>query len=215
MTVAASLRPLGGDAFERAVLNKMARDLNRVLRRAAPRIRERLGEAVGDRIQDEPEARSLHGGSLQGELGVTNPDAAIHAAIAAITRAMQVDVVPVKVAGSRITGGLKIGVLRIDFAELQSVMDQAAFRSEGRYTIDWLRWLLTEGDVVIIGDYHFQGGDFDRSRTGLGLMFQGGTWRVPQEFSGTINDNWFTRSLRGLEIPLSQIVNEELRRATT
>ena len=62
--------------------------------------------------------------------------------------------------------------------------------------LDWLNWLLTRGDDIIVGDYSF----VERTgsgRSGLGDMVAGGMFRIPPEYSGTGDDNFITRTLRG------------------
>ena len=69
--------------------------------------------------------------------------------------------------------------------------------------LDWLNWLLTRGDDIIVGDYSFiQKPGIGRS--GLGAMTAGGVFRIPPEYSGTQDDNFITRTL------LSEAVTDQL-----
>ena len=63
--------------------------------------------------------------------------------------------------------------------------------------LPWLHWLLMRGgSPIIIGfRYKADGG----GRTGGGIMIPGGVFRIPLEYSGTVDDNFITRALAGKE----------------
>jgi hypothetical protein len=62
--------------------------------------------------------------------------------------------------------------------------------------IPWVDWLLLEGDSFIISDYTFSASN--RGRSGFGIMVEdvGKAWRVPALYSGTLKNNWVTRTLK-------------------
>lgn len=170
--------------------------------RAVPRIQARLVVLVGDAIRNAPEANSLLGGQLQGELGVV----AVAEAIAAISESVQKGVFVVATEKS-----LQVGILRADLSEVLALA-QGRFVSEGGYSIDWLEWLLTAGKELVVADYVFFAGERNRSRTGLGVMKKGQGWRVPPRFAGTAQDNWLTRAISTLEDDLPRVILEEINR---
>lgn len=73
-------------------------------------------------------------------------------------------------------------------------LPEAIVTTEEGTDLEWLRWLLMEGDEVIIMDYHiiFKAG---YGRSGQAIMVPAGGWSVPAAFSGVENDNWITRTL--------------------
>ena len=189
------------------ILTALAIKLNQAAIRAKPRIQAKLVSAVETAILASPEALSLQGGRLQGELGVVNPEEAIHAVIATLQKNIVVNLTPFFVQGDGLGGGLAIGISRRDMSDLLA-LPEGKFVSEGGYDIPWLKWLLTTGDEILVPGYHFQGGNyFDRSRTGLGIMEKKGGWEVPLGFRGTLENNWITRAL----VPLGSVVNRILR----
>jgi hypothetical protein len=86
-------------------------------------------------------------------------------------------------------------MIKSDFNDLISMGESVVVTEKGT-DLNWLSWLLIDGDAIIISDYMFVAGPFDTSRTGMGIMRQsGGAWRVPPEFAGQINNNWITRAI--------------------
>jgi hypothetical protein len=64
--------------------------------------------------------------------------------------------------------------------------------------LHWLDWLIRMGDTIIVADYDYNP-NTGRGRSGLGNMKKGGSFRVPPEFSGTLENNFITRALIGSE----------------
>lgn len=82
-----------------------------------------------------------------------------------------------------------------------------------RSELPWLEWLLYKGNSYIIFNYQYVDVVSDRSRSGKGLMIKDDTsnWKVPAEYSGTKNSNWFTRTLQeegGLVKEYSNIIKK-------
>lgn len=91
-------------------------------------------------------------------------------------------------------GGVDVSFQPSNFQNLLSL-------SSGHTTIlngdlHWLNWLLTFGDTVIVTGYDYNA-ETGIGRSGLGNMQEGGSWRVPPEFSGTLQNNFVTRALIG------------------
>lgn len=72
----------------------------------------------------------------------------------------------------------------------------------GGKSLHWLNWLLTMGSAAIVGGYEYRPGNDGRS--GGGTMVGGVAWRVPSDYSGTIDNNFVTRALENRE---KQIIN--------
>lgn len=77
--------------------------------------------------------------------------------------------------------------------------------------IEWLKWLIEAGDSDVIFGYKIRYG-VDIGRTGEAIMIKSkhANWRVPPEFSGTIDNNFITRSLSNLEKDLSEYIENIL-----
>lgn len=135
----------------------------------------------------------LNNHSIVGHLGLTRPEQAANA----ITKAVADSVIVTYQQSDRTV--IRIFILRKDFKEVLSIPDARFLSQPSNDVIEWLEWMLFGGKNVIIADYAyiFNNHTIEYSRTGQGIMRQGGSWAVP-EFNGTQNDNFLTRALRGI-----------------
>jgi len=113
---------------------------------------------------------------------------------------MIVKIQPIK---KTLKGTLEINFQRDDFINLLSLQSGHVLTEKGT-DLHWLDWLLIKGDTTIITGYTYIPGPLGRS--GGGEMNIGGLWRVPPEFSGTITNNFITRSFKGTEKETAEIL---------
>ncbi len=214
MRVNVSVEPPDPRQMGQAILTLLAARFNSVLPAAALTIRAGLPRLVEDALNASSEWSSLVGGRLQAELGVPQPDRVLRSMILAIVEASEVRVLPVSVLGDGLAGGLSVSILRVDLAEvLGGGVPDSTIRTKGGFVVPWLDWLLTAGDEILILDYEFVGGNFLGSRTGLGIMRRGGSWRVPPEFAGVIGSNWLTRALERVMPEVERLVITSVQQA--
>jgi hypothetical protein len=201
------------DAEVKSAVDAMTAAVVRRLKREVPRL-------VYELVQSSPEAASLKGGRLRGEMGLVDPDRAVAEISSAVAAAADIRQIPCVVRGGVVSsGGVDVGLLRSNMSDALSA-ELSSFVSEGKFRIPWLSWLLKGGDRVLVSEYQFYPGNYPNSRTGMGIMrtprgrskFSAG-WSVPTEFSGTEGDNWLTRSLGKIIGPITTIVEEEVARA--
>jgi hypothetical protein len=94
---------------------------------------------------------------------------------------------------------------------------EGSILTEKGEVLEWLRWLLTFGDRIIISEYqiHLISG---KGRSGRGIMVadDASAWRVPPRFSGTIRNNWLTRAFKensqSFFLIIENIIKQELQR---
>lgn len=73
-------------------------------------------------------------------------------------------------------------------------------RRKTAHLIEWLKWLLIEGDLRIDEWHIIFGNDLKGSRTGIALMKKGGHWILPEPFVGdNINDNFLSRAVLSID----------------
>ena len=178
-------------------------DVTKYFNNIAIKMRETIPNIVIDSIMSQPEYSALISGNLQYELGITNPASRLSEIISTIRSGAIINIKPPKITSNKISASIKLQMIQKDFSDLLGI-GSSSFTSEKGSQIDWLRWLLLEGDSVIISNYNFILGANEASRTGGGIMrpLNGGSWRVPPEYAGNINNNWITR---GLDSATSQI----------
>jgi len=154
----------------------------------------KLQALVADTLRLSTTLQELAGGPLQGELGIESPQPIIDGIIKLVSESLTVDF--------KIFRGFKTitritcqpkdydNILGESFARYISIN-----RFNKSYLIDWLYWLLFEGDKIIITHYHSVFGSFAASRSKMAIMFPGGSWRMPIGHAGTADDNFITRAI--------------------
>ena len=197
------------------IVSNIRRELVKTLRRAfnnaARGIENRVKAVVRIAIESQPEYQELFGGKLQEELGLPDPDTQVREVVNQWIRNISLKVQQPAISSLGIRGKISLEMIRSDWQDVLS-LPAAVYVTENDQVIEWLRWLLIEGDRAIVRDYVI-GRNPRRSRTGLGSIMikkQGGNWRVPPEFAGVENNNFVTRALRGINKTLDDIFREEL-----
>jgi hypothetical protein len=132
---------------------------------------------------------------LIGQFGITISAASIiNAIINSVISSTSISVVPYnnKLKG----GGIEVNIQPNNFANLLNLPQGHSVYKDG--DLHWLDWLLNRGDEIIVVGYEYnpQAG---LGRSKLGNMKEGGSFRVPPQFSGTDNNNFITRALTGAE----------------
>lgn len=183
----------------RKILKYITDFVNGLLQRNVKQVEIDIRKLVEDAIKRQPEYKSLLGGKLQSELGVTHPQHRLDEIIRIIVDSIEVKVNKLKESGGQLTGGLEIQFVKTKFADLLKA-PVASYITDKGVKIEWLSWLLLEGDKLIVRQYMIGIDPKNYARTGLGQIMintpkkQGG-WRVPPEFAGTAENNFITRAL--------------------
>lgn len=181
---------------------KIIKHLNKVLNKAMLTSARELTPIIKNIVQlallESDELKALSSGDLIGEFGLTQSTASSVAAEIADRVAATVEVKPHPVSLKTNKGGLSLTIQPNDLQNVLSIGNGSYSYYSKRYKvgvkIDWLDWLLTKGDAIIVAKFHFEE-IAGAGRSGAGKMLKGQTWRVRPEYSGTITDNLITRSL--------------------
>lgn len=171
-------------------------EINKYLNNIYQNMANSISNIVVNSIISQPEYESLMGGQLQGEFGIPDPSSRLSEIISTIKSGSNIVRKPTSVVNGKIKAGIRFQMIQSDFQDLIS-LGSASFATEKGTKLNWLEWLLLEGDTIIISDYGFVAGPNPNSRTGLGIMkgYSGASWRVPPEFAGNIKNNWITRAI--------------------
>ena len=208
------------DDIVKQILNSIASRANAAFRGVATSAPLALKGQVEGAILDCPEINSLQGGALLAELGL--PPNIASRAPEAIARAVSSNVfltqTAVKRSGSRLVGGLELGIMPETNWPAIWGMPLASFkyyskRYKKTVKLDWLYWLLFLGDSIIVNNFEVEFGAF--GRTGMGRMTEsdGAGWKISPQFSGTQDDNFITRALEDpiVENNISSILNKSMQ----
>jgi hypothetical protein len=182
--------------FENSLMNCLRDEINRVVAFSCIPIKYALKPIVKIAIESTLEYQSLcsNGGLLRKNLGLEYPAFDMDKIIELIQENMEVKPVKVTVRGIQLVGGLQVGILRTGYGDILGLPD--SFYDSNGHKIEWLNWLLTKGDGIIVSGYRYRDAS-GRGRAGSragGLMYKGGAWRVPPQFSGTARNNFLTRA---------------------
>lgn len=197
---------------EKIILDAMSKSLASAIKKASTSTKKELINVIRLALSAAPEYGSLLTGQLRAELGVVNAAAALDQLISSIASGILITDLGTTLNSNAVEGGIRLEILKADYSELYSVPN-SSFTSEGGYKIDWLQWLTLSGKSVLVSDHRFSMQYPERSRTGTGIMIKPGRWSVPENFSGTPDDNWIIRALNKAINDIGVILVEGIRKA--
>lgn len=186
------------DQIENNILSALANQFNASMKSNRTKILNEIKLLLPNWISDQPEMQSLSSGgtsSLVGQFGITIGSASIiNAIISSVVGSTTMSIVPYnnKLKG----GGIEVNIQPDNFANLLNLPQGHSVYKGG--DLHWLDWLLNRGDEIIVAGYEYNP-QTGLGRSRLGNMKEGGSFRVPPEFSGTDKDNFITRALIGSE----------------
>lgn len=180
--------------FESHFKKEIEKEVSQRLRSSMNNITESIEIAIQSlvklRLFTAPEVDSLAGGELRYQFGLVDGASRISNIIE--MWAESVEVRYVQSFGK--LGGISISMGDNDYSRALS-MPEAEFTTEDGASLEWLRWLLLEGDTRIVNNYRFQSGRGGRAGGGVMVSRQSASWGVPSQFAGTDNNNFATRAL--------------------
>ena len=192
--------------IEKRVRAAFSEEINKVINKNINTILQQCKELAVRFISAQPELASLSSntlGSLKGQFGIRDGQdlSATIDIINAVRESVSVSFSPYtkQLKG----GGLQVNFQPSDFTNLLGLQSGHVIYEGG--DLHWLSWLLKEGSRTIIVGYYYDP-ETGVGRSGLGTMSEGGFFRVPPEFSGTLQNNFVTRALVGKEQE-TQILN--------
>ena len=197
----------------RSKVNKLiARRINSVLLRRQAKAVRLLKQSIRRWIEQQPEVQSLlsqgEQGSLNAKFGLPpgTPEITIESIIDILENAVDVNI---KKVDQNLIGGLDIIIRGSAITSILGI-SSGSIRSEIGTPLNWLEWLLTRGDQVIIVGYRYI--PREDGRSGGGVMRRGKSFRVtPVEYSGVEGDNFITRAFQGRDAEISKILSVALR----
>lgn len=196
------------NARMRTLINKaLAKEGEQVLKKASSNIRKQVKEVVRRAIATCPEIQELSSGVLKFDFGLTeDPSTAIINSVANSTR---VSVSKISSRGGSFRGGVRITIQPSTFSNLLSLpVAEQAIEKGG--SIPWLKWLLTAGDAVIIGEFGVEY-EMGTGRSGGATMKKSEKpFKVNSLYSGDEVDNFITRAIEPTVREISAIVRKEL-----
>ena len=191
---------------ERKILRAMSRNINKVFAAKRAEIRDITEELLSEELVRSPEFERITNGTLRFELGLIDAETKLINIIDELMANIDVDFKLARPAGSGFTGGLTIKAVRADYSDVLT-MPEAITITEKGVDLHWLRWLLLEGGDIIVAGYDVLFGE-GLGRTKGAIMIQGGGWSIPPQDQGKAGDNFITRAIERIQVPLREKVKE-------
>lgn len=169
---------------------------------------KKIRQLAASWVLDSPEMKSLVSrGDLWHELGIpgNQVDESVSDILDLVISSLNIEAREDKIKSSFVISTFFGNVN--NFANLPS----GTYTTKKGTEMPWLKSLLLDGSKIIISDYRYSPQESENSRTGFGVMKRGGFWRIPPEYSGTLNDNFITRAVKEKEIIMSEIILSDLR----
>lgn len=183
------------DDIQNKVNKAIVQLVNSTLSSNLGKIESSVKSLIPSWIRVQPEIISLLSSeptSLAGQFGiVNNTDSVVSAIISAVVDSTEIKFVKYT---PKFTGGLELRFQPKDFNNLLSLNQGHTVYNGG--DLHWLDWLLKRGDSIIVINYQYNP-QTGLGRSGLGNMVPGGSFRIPPQFSGTVDDNFITRAFVG------------------
>src|SRR3990167_10011542 len=194
---------------KKEIVLEIAKKMNQVfdykMRFIVPYIKFEVEKA----IINSPEYQGLlYSRGMYSEIGYPQLRSFLLNMVETIVKNVDIEINKFRVIGERVEGGLNIGILKDDYSDILN-LPGGDYSTEKGENIPWLSWLLFQGTRKVIAGYHYfwspKTGQRS-SRTGEGIMIQGGDWEISSEFAGTAENNFLTRALRPLDSKLSSFL---------
>lgn len=192
--------------IEAMMLQAMANEMNKHLVTIAEIAKAKLVYFIMAKIKATSEYDSLVSGKLMAEFGLDDAQARVDTIIRHWASSLTYTVKKITPKVRTITGGFSINAIESDFTDVIKMADATIFSKGGE--VPWLKWLLLEGYKNLIADYDIRFGAYPKSRTGQAQMYRkpGAIYKVPNEFAGTIDDNWITKTFGDVDAELQKIL---------
>ena len=194
-----------GSYFKQEIEKEVALRIKSSINNITEAIEIALQTLVKLRLYEAPEVDSLASGELRHQFGLVDGASRISNIIDMWAESVEVRYV----SGFGKLGGISISMGDNDFSRALS-MPEAEFTTEKGTSLEWLRWLLLEGDTRIVNRYQFQSGRRGRAGGGIMVSRQRASWGVPSQFAGTDNNNFATRALESMQDEIDVIVRREI-----
>lgn len=180
--------------IERDILKAIADQFYKIYQKKRPALVRQIKELVIKHYQSTETYKALVDGILAGHFGfpVGEEKPIVDTVLHAIADNIRISFKKITVRKTALDGGISIDILRSDLKDAFSASTSVLIVDT--YVLPWLDWLLIEGDRVVIADYDFNPSDYGRSEKGTMVKRNVG-WRVPPQFSGTLQYNWLTNAI--------------------
>jgi len=206
------------ERFEQIILEAIGKKIDKAFGKAYTKIVQETKTLVHQALSKSDVIGELTDGSqLRGELGLTSglSRSAAQAILEGVSNSVQAEYRSVRIKPTSSTGGLTFYIQPenlsnvIDIAQAQ--ISYYSKRYKKAVKLDWLDWLLNQGDRIIVAKFHFEP-KAGRGRSGLGEMKKEGMFKIDSQYAGEIGDNFISRAItsRSFRQDLSKLIHLQI-----
>lgn len=182
--------------INKSILDALIPEVNNYLKQKLQNIKENLPTLIIQILSNTETYTSLISGQLQYEFGIPDPQSKLDEILNLWANNIMINYKAPTVSSSKLKASFSVSIIRSDFADVLSKDSAFVIDSLRGYNLPWLEWLLLEGNKTIIKNQQVVIRPSKFSRTGMAIMQESNTsWKVPSQYSGTINNNWITRAI--------------------
>ncbi|NBX98090.1 hypothetical protein EBQ81_04485 [bacterium] len=198
--------------IQETMLRTLLPQVSSFMHKVITTIKKELPEIVQEVIFNSPEYTSILGGDLKYQFGLPDSASKLNGLINIWTNNINIEYVKPSISNGQIKSKFSASMIRADYSDVLGT-DYAKMNDTQRgYSLPWLQWLLLDGNQILIEESVIVLGPNPNSRTGFAVMkpSRTGSWRVPSEFAGTIQDNWLTRAVNDASPKINNLLNRAL-----
>lgn len=194
------------------VMKVLQPQMAKFIKATIPKLKNKIVPMLSTAIVGSPEYESILNGKLKYEFGIPDSYFKLEGLLGIWLNNIQIEYNPPKIAGSYVKTSISVNMIKSDFSDVLGSDYAQVIDSKRGYGLFWLEWLLLDGRKTIVPDHEVALGPSSRSRTGFALMVSSNNdWSVPDEYAGTIKDNWITRAIDTIQPDILNILKDSLK----
>lgn len=194
------------------ILQALIPEINSYMTKSVSKLRKILPSIIRNAITNTPEYDAILNGKLQYELGISDPAQKLAGLLDLWSTNISITYNAPRASKIRIVSSFSVNMIRVDFSDV--LYSDYAIVVDGLrgYSLPWLEWLLLYGNKTIVKNSKVVFGPNRSSRTGFALMRESSeSWKIPSQYSGTIDDNWITRAIDRYGNDIEQAIDSALQ----
>lgn len=203
--------------FDRKLTRKLAAEWNARYAYNIERMQGEVQQIIAKYLKQTTTFRSLENGRLAGEFGLeeSTRSSKLDTIVDRISKLVEIrrkvltrrDWRYLLLKNTIIDAAVTINIIPSNMSWVSDI-EEGFFETEKGEIINWLEWLLLEGEEPQVFNFVFVKGFTEYSRSGKGIMVRSRRdWAVPPAFSGVEGDNWITRTLEDYQAEIKDDIS--------
>lgn len=193
------------------IMKVLQPEMAKFIKSTVPKLKNKIVPMLSTAIVSSPEYESILNGKLKYEFGIPDSYLRLENLLSIWLNNINIEYNPPNISTNFVRTSVSISLVKSDFSDVLGSDYAQVIDSKRGYGLFWLEWLLLDGTKTIVKNQEVVLGPSNNSRTGFALMKDSDNdWSVPNEYAGTIQDNWITRAITTIEPDIYQALKESL-----